>query len=83
LLGDATHDADECVALLERRLDIEEDEFVGTTVGVGGTELDRVADVAQTLELDALDDPPSGDIETGDQARERNRSLTSVSMRSR
>ena len=51
LLGDAADDADERVALLERRLHVEEDELVGAAVGVGGAELDRVADVAQPLEL--------------------------------
>ena len=83
LLGDAAHDADERVALLERRLHVEEDELVGAAVGVGGAELDRVADVAQLLELDALDDAAGGDVEARDQARERDCSLTSVSTRSR
>ena len=83
LLGDAPDDADERVALLERRLDVEEDELVGAAVGVGGAELDRVADVAQLLELDALDDAAGGDVEARDQARERDRSLTSASTRSR
>ena len=83
LLGDAPDDADERVALLERRLHVEEDELVGAAIGVRGAELDRVADVAQLLELDALDDAAGGDVEARDQARERNRSLTSVSTRSR
>ena len=51
LLRDAPHDADERLALLERRLDVEEDELVRAAIGVGGAELDRVADVAQALEL--------------------------------
>ncbi len=83
LLGDAAHHADERVALLEGRLHVEEDELVGAPVGVGGAELDRIADVAQLLELDALDDAAGGDVEARDQARERNRSLTSASTRSR
>ena len=83
LLGDAAHDADERVALLERRLHVEEDELVRAAVGVRGAELDRVADVAQALELHALDDAPGGDVEARDQARERNRSLTSRSTPSR
>ena len=83
LLGDAPDDPDERVALLERRLHVEEDELVGAAVGVGGAELDRVADVAQLLELDALDDAAAGHVEARDQARERNRSLTSASTRSR
>ena len=83
LLGDAAHDADERVALLEGRLDVEEHELVGAAVGVGGAELDRVADVAELLELDALDDAAGGHVEARDQARERDRSLTSASTRSR
>ena len=75
LLGDAADELDERVALLERRLDVEEDELVGARVGVGGAELDRVADVAQALEADALDDAAAGDVEARDQARERDRSL--------
>ena len=83
LLRDAANDADQRVALLERRLHVEEDELVRTAVGVGGAELDRVADVTQLLELDALDDAAGGDVEARDQARERDFSLTSVSTRSR
>ena len=83
LLGDAADDTDQRVALLERRLDVEEDQLVGAAVGVGSTELDRVADVAKLLEADALDDPPGGDVEAGDQARESDRSLTSRSTLSR
>ena len=83
LLGDAAHDADERVALLQRRLHVEEDELVRAAVGVRGAELDRVADVAQPLELHALDDAPGRDVEARDQARERNRSLTSRSTPSR
>src|SRR5581483_9270075 len=83
LLGHAPHDADERVALLERRPHVEEDELVSAPVGVRGAELDRIADVAQLLETDALDDAAGGDVEAGDQARERDRSLTSVSTRSR
>ena len=83
LLGDPADDPDERVALLERRLDVEEDELVGSAVGVGGAELDRVADVAELLELDALDDAAAGHVEARDQARERNFSLTSLSTPSR
>ena len=83
LLGDAADDADERVALLERRLHVEEDELVRAAVGVRGAELDRVADVAQPLELHALDDAAGGHVEARDQARERDRSLTSASTRSR
>ena len=58
---------------LERRLHVEEHELVGARVGVGRAELDRVADVAQPLEADALDDAAARDVEAGDQARERHR----------
>src|SRR5581483_689535 len=80
---DAPNNADERVALLQRRLHVEEDELVGAAVGVGRAELHRIADVAEPLELHALHDAPGGDVEARDQARERNRSLTSPSTRSR
>ncbi len=83
LLRHAPHDADERVALLERRFHVEEDELVGAAVGVGGAELDRVANVAELLELHALDDAAAGHVEARDQARERDRSLTSFSTPSR
>ena len=62
------------LAPLDRRLDVEEDELVGSRVRVRRPELDRIADLAQTLEADALDDAAAGDVEAGDQARERHRS---------
>ena len=71
LLGDAAHELDERVALLERRLHVEEDELVRAAVGVRGAELDRVADVAQPLEPHALDDAAGRHVEARDQARER------------
>jgi hypothetical protein len=83
LFGDAAYDAHECVALLERRLDVEEDELVGAAIRVRRAELDRIADVAQLLELDSLDDATGSDVEARDQARESDRSLTSRSTRSR
>ena len=70
-LGDALDEPDERRAFLEGRLHVEEHELVGTGVGVGGTELDRIADVAQSLEADALDDAAAGHVEARDQARER------------
>ena len=36
-------------------------------------ELDRIADVAQPYEVDALDDAAARDVEAGDQTRERHR----------
>src|SRR5439155_13803888 len=58
-------------ALLERCGDVEEHELVRTGVGVRAAELDRVADVAQADEVDALDDASAGDVEARDQTRER------------
>ena len=48
-----------------------------------GTLVELVGHVAEPLELDALDDAARGDVEARDQARERDRSLTSVRTRSR
>ena len=73
-LGHPAHEPDERVALLERRGHVEEDELVGAGVRVGRAELDGVAHVAQALEAHALDDAAAGDVEAGDQARERHRS---------
>ncbi len=65
------HELDERPASVERRLHVEEHELVGAGVGVGGAELDRVADVAQALKADALDDAAARDVEARDQTRER------------
>ena len=55
-LRDAADELDERAALLERRRDVEEHELVRAGVRVGAAELDRIADVAQADEVDALDD---------------------------
>ena len=55
-------------AALDRRGDVEEDELVGAELGVARRELDRVADLAQPFEADALDHPAAGDVEAGDHA---------------
>ena len=73
-LGHAAHQPDQRVAPLHRRGHVEEDELVGARVRVGLAELDGVADVAQALEAHALDDASAGDVEAGDQPRERHRS---------
>ncbi len=83
LLGHAPHHPDERVTLLEGRLHVEEHELVGAAVGVRRAELDRIADVAQLLEANALHDAAGSHVEAWDQARERDRSLTSASIRSR
>ena len=54
--------------------DVEEHELVGACVGVGRAELDRIADVAEILEADALDDAAVRHVEARDQTRERHRS---------
>ena len=46
--------------------DVEEDELVGALGVVAGGLLDRVARVAQRLEVDALHHPAAGDVEAGD-----------------
>src|SRR5205823_2154951 len=56
------------------RGDVEEHELVRARVGIRAPERDRIADVAQPLELDALDDAAGGHVEARDQARERHRS---------
>ena len=83
MFGNATHDSDERVALLECRLHVKENELVGAAIRIGRTELDGVADIAQLLKLDALDDAARRDVEARDQARESDCSLTSASTRSR
>ena len=76
-LGDLGDERDQRRALLERRLHVEEHELVGAGVRVRRAELDRVADVAQALEANALDDAAAGHVEARDQARERHRSSAS------
>ena len=73
-LGHPADEADERLAPLDRRGDVEEDELVRAGVRVRLAELDRVADVAQPLEAHALDDAAAGDVQAGDQAGERHRS---------
>ncbi len=75
LFGDPPDDPDERVSLLEGCLHVQEDELVGAAVRVGGTELDRVADIPEPLEPDSLDDAACGDVEARRiEARERHRS---------
>ena len=83
MLRNTPHDANERVALLERRLHVEKDELVGAAIRIRRAELDGVTDVAQLLKPDALDDAARRDVEARDQARESDCSLTSASTRSR
>ena len=78
-VGGARHVADGHQAVTtrlphQRQRLLEVDELVRSRVGVGGTEVDGIADVAQAFEADSFHDPPVGDVETGDQTRERHRS---------
>ena len=55
-------------AVLDRRRHVEEDDLVGPERRVALGQLDRVADVPEVLEADALDHAAAGDVEAGDQA---------------
>ena len=66
--GGALDQLEQRAAALDRRGDVEEDELVGAELGVARRELDRVADLAQPLEADALDHAAAGDVEAGDHA---------------
>ena len=68
---DVLDQLDQRVAVVDGGLDVEEDELVGSRVRVRGAELDRVADIAQALELDALDNATAGHVEAGNEACER------------
>ena len=48
--------------------DVEEGQLVGTLGVVAPGQLDRVAGVAEVLEVHALDDAPRVDVEAGDDA---------------
>jgi hypothetical protein len=73
-LGHSPGKLDEASPPLDRCLDVEEDELVRSRVRIGGAEIHRIADVAETFEAHSLDDTPRGDVQTGDQAWERHRS---------
>ena len=64
-----------------RGRDVEEDELVGAELGVTRRELNRVADVAQLLEANALDDTAGRNVEARDQAREGDRASSSTPAR--
>ena len=84
-LGAAYSDrgADELVFLDVKATLEEREALVGASVRVGRAKLDGVADIPQLLEADALHDAAGSHVEARDQARERDRSLTSASTRSR
>ena len=68
LLGRAPHHVVGRRALVDGRGHVEEGELVGALREVLAGELDRVAHVAQVLEVDALDDAAGGDVEARDDA---------------
>jgi hypothetical protein len=48
--------------------DVQEGQFVGALLVVAGSDLDRVARVAQGHEVHAFDDPAASDVEAGNDA---------------
>ena len=59
---------DHGVAIVARRGDVEEHQFVGALLVVARGEFHRIARVAQVDEVDALDHAAGGDVETGNDA---------------
>src|SRR5690606_16769030 len=66
--GDGLDDAEQDVALVGARRDVEEGDLVGPLLVVARGDLDRVARVAQADEVHALHHPPGGDVEAGNDA---------------
>ena len=58
-------------ALLGARLDVEEDELVGTLLRVGLRHGDRVALIMESAEMGAFDHAATGDIKTGNDPLEQ------------
>ena len=67
--------------LLERRGDVEDDELVDAFDVVAPRQRRRIAGMAETLEVDALDDLAVADVETGDDALGQHR-LSPIRLRS-
>ncbi len=61
-------DVQERATLLGRGADVEEDQLVGALGRVSGGELRWISLVDEVHEPGALDDPPAGDVEAGDDA---------------
>ena len=66
LLGRAAHHVVRRLAVAAAGRDVEEGQLVDALRVVELGELDRVAGVAEVLEVDALDDAPGVDVEAGD-----------------
>jgi hypothetical protein len=67
-VGDPRHHLEGGAALVGAGGDVEEDQLVGAVRVVARGLLDRIAGVAQGLEVHALHDPASSNVETGDDA---------------
>ena len=63
--ADPVHHVDRRLTGVARRRDVEEHQLVGALGVVAGGQLDRITGVAQVDEVGALDDPPVGDVEAG------------------
>ncbi len=68
LLGGASDDVEDGVAVLVTGGDVEEAELVGAGRVIGLGRLDRIAGIDQVDEIDALDDAAVLDVEAGDDA---------------
>jgi hypothetical protein len=68
LRGHRFDDRQDQVAPVGSGGDVEEGEFVGALFVIAARDFDGVARVAQLDEVDALDDPSGGHVETGDDA---------------
>ena len=68
LFGGAAHDVVGRRAIVDGRRHIEEGQLVGALLVVDPGEFDRVAHVAQVLEVHALDDASGGDVQARDDA---------------
>src|SRR6185437_12924988 len=68
LIGGPLDDVDHGCAVVGAGGDVQKNQLVGALGVIKGGELDRIAGVAQLNELDPLDDPASGDVQTGNNA---------------
>ena len=68
LRGHRLDDVQNQVTSVAGGCDVEECELVGSLLVVARRDLDRVASVAQGLKVDALNNPPTGHVQTGNDA---------------
>ena len=81
LLGDRVDRAGECLATLERRGDVEHDDFVDALDVVAAGKRCRVASVAQLLKLHTFHDLAIADVHAGDDALGQHQAQTSRKLR--